>query len=230
MKVEVIHKDEKRDGSIKYTLVASVNMCSPYYGLQDDLEFAYERTQNTEGSWSKDIGLPNPDGDRIHLTVEAPLPEFTDTDGTVKTLGHRSTMEGDVLRVVDNGQVRMFRITFYDFQEILSADVRHEITSLYTQTRNANRAIYVKRAIDNIYAIQAEELPSGHFRIVAVMKNGDREVLKKKSTRRPVAVQAYTDWVNGNARTMDSLSAYFKFAKNIDRWDRGSHYKTFSVS
>ena len=77
MKVEVIHKDEKRDGSIKYTLVASVNMCSPYYGLQDDLEFAYERTQNTEGSWSKDIGLPNPDGDRIHLTVEAPLPEFT---------------------------------------------------------------------------------------------------------------------------------------------------------
>ena len=122
MKVQVIHNDLQRDGSVRSRLVATVDGLGPYYGLESDLEYAYQRTQNTIGSWSKDIGLPNPDGDRDFVTVEAPLLEVTTEDGSVQTLGHRSTMIGDILKVVDDGKERAFRVAFAGFEEIFESE------------------------------------------------------------------------------------------------------------
>ena len=122
MKVQVIHNDQQRDGSVKSTLVATVGELGAYYSLEDELEYAYQRTQNTIGSWSKDIGLPNPDGDRDFVTVEAPLLEVTTGDGSVQTLGHRSTMVGDIFKVVDDDKERTFRVAFAGFEEIFESE------------------------------------------------------------------------------------------------------------
>lgn len=63
--------------------------------IEEDLEFAYRWTQNTEGSWS--TGPNNPDyHDNVEVTV--PLPFDADTN---QQIGLRSTSVNDIM-VTDN--------------------------------------------------------------------------------------------------------------------------------
>lgn len=226
MKVQVIHRTEQRDGSMKSTLVATVNTAG--HTADASLAYAWECTNNIQGSWSrKEIGQDNPDWNDS-TTVEAPLPERVEADGSISTFGHRSTMVGDAMRFYDGKTMRLFLVADFGFDEILDHDKKNEIVESMWEEMEATQAKQAKKAIDNIVSVQAEELPAGGYRIVALMEDGEREVIKKKSTKRPVAVQAHTAMVNGNARS--GLSKFFKFAKKADSWDRNSHYKTFSVS
>ena len=70
-----------------------------------------------------------------------------------------------------------------------------------------------KELSENILAIEAIEIKGG-FRIEAVMKSGEREVIKGKSTRKPSMVQLHSWSVNGNYRG-DGIGQYFTFAKSI---------------
>lgn len=81
---------------------------------------------------------------------------------------------------------------------------------------------------NSIEAIEAIELTKG-YRIEAVLKSGERQVIKNKSTRKPKAVQLHSAVVNGNARDYTHPSAYFRFAMKVDSWDADSHLKGFSV-
>lgn len=225
MQVQVIHRTEQRDGSIKNTLVATVNTAG--HTADSSLADAWKCTNNIHGSWSRnDLGLDNPDWNDS-TTVEAPLPQRVESDGSISTFGHRSTMVGDAMRFYDGKTHRLFRVADFGFDEILDLDKKNEIVGSMLKEVEATRAKQAKKAIDNIVSVQAEELPAGGYRIVALNEDGSREVIKKKSAKRPVAVQAHTKRVNGNARS--GLSLFFKFAKKIDSWDRDSHYQTFIV-
>jgi|TARA_B100000925_G_scaffold291131_1_gene278183 hypothetical protein len=132
MKVQVIHRTEQRDGSIKSTLVATVET-----GKSDvdfALEVAWERTNNIHGSWSKEhIGIPNRDWSE-DTTVEAPLHEVVQDDGSIETFGLRSSMIGDIMCALVDGKVSMFRVGTFGFDQIDDEDLIAEIAPLLKLT------------------------------------------------------------------------------------------------
>lgn len=83
---------------------------------------------------------------------------------------------------------------------------------------------------DSIAAVEAVEIKGG-YRIEAVLADGSREVLKKKSTRKPTVVQAYAFRVNGNFRG-EGLGAHIAFTKTVDSHPlyRENHIRTIKVS
>lgn len=81
---------------------------------------------------------------------------------------------------------------------------------------------------NSIEVIEAIELTKG-FRIEAVLKSGERQVIKKKSNKKPKAVQLHSAAVNGNAPDAAHPSAYFRFAMKVDSWDADTHLKGFAV-
>jgi hypothetical protein len=85
--------------------VASVE--TPETG-EDALEYAYQATQNIEGSWSRP---GNPDY-REYVTVRAPLPFY---DG--RTMGLRSSMMGD--RLVLDGTT--YEVASFGFKQVTHA-------------------------------------------------------------------------------------------------------------
>jgi len=81
---------------------------------------------------------------------------------------------------------------------------------------------------NSIEAIEAVELTKG-YRIEAVLKSGERQVIKKKSNKKPKAVQLHSARVNGNASDYNHPSAYFRFAVKVDSWDADTHLQGFAV-
>ena len=81
---------------------------------------------------------------------------------------------------------------------------------------------------NSIEAIEAIELTKG-YRIEAVLKSGERQVIKKKSNKKPKAVQLHSAVVNGNAPDYTHPSAYFRFAVKVDSCWAHNHLKGFSV-
>lgn len=65
-------------------------------------------------------------------------------------------------------------------------------------------------------------------RIDIILSTGERMTIMKGSSRKPVMVQLYDSWVNGNASS--SVAKYFTFAKSIISWDREHHLKGFAVN
>jgi hypothetical protein len=92
MIVNVYHRDSETAKMVK---VAEVDAgCDD---VEDALEWAWVRTNNIQGSWSRGPeidGQPNPDYSR-DVKVTAPLPEYMG-----RTYGHRSSMVRDVF-VID---------------------------------------------------------------------------------------------------------------------------------
>jgi hypothetical protein len=87
----IVQVHHNQTGSALYEHVANVS----YQGedVEHALDYAWERTQNIDGSWSR--GITYPDGQRnadysAHIERLAPLPVY---DG--KTFGLRSSMVGD---------------------------------------------------------------------------------------------------------------------------------------
>ncbi len=73
-----------------------------------------------------------------------------------------------------------------------------------------------------------ESVPvKNHFQINAVLTDGEKVVIKKKSKKQPTAVQLYNYPVNGNAYAQPGQ--YFAFAKSIDSWYKDRHLKTYLV-
>ena len=66
-----------------------------------------------------------------------------------------------------------------------------------------------------------------HYQINAVLSDGEKVVLKKKSNKQPSAVQLYSYPVNGNAYGLPGQ--FFAFAKSVDSWYRDKHLKTYQV-
>jgi len=85
-----------------------------------------------------------------------------------------------------------------------------------------------KELSENILAIESIEIDGG-FRIEAVMQSGEREVIKKKSTRKPSMVQLHSGSVNGNFHG-DGIGQYFTFAKSIDSFNKSCWIKSFVVA
>ena len=82
---------------------------------------------------------------------------------------------------------------------------------------------------NTIAQVQAVEIDNG-FRIEVVFKNGDIEIIKKKSTRKPPMVQLYqVNYVNGNYRGV-GIGGHFTFNKKIDSYFKESHLKSFVVA
>tara|TARA_R110002110_G_C13239376_1_gene698945 strand:+ start:463 stop:744 length:282 start_codon:yes stop_codon:yes gene_type:complete len=80
---------------------------------------------------------------------------------------------------------------------------------------------------NSIAGVEAIEIKGG-FRIEAVFNSGEREIIKKKSTRPGTMVQLYSMRVNGNCYS--GLGAYFTFAKNISKFYKIRHLKGFPVT
>ena len=111
MLVDVFYRDPEIGES---THVATIN-CNT---LDEDaaLEYAYRRTQNIEGSWSRGLQIEDGYGrDMINgdyssdVLVVAPLPTYQG-----RTLGHRSSMIGDMFVVNDN----KYRVAFFGFEPV----------------------------------------------------------------------------------------------------------------
>ena len=104
MIVKVVHFDNETG---KFEAVALVNVPKHQLGFngpdQDACEYAFARTQNIFGSWSKgptfEDGEHNEDFSE-NVEVIAPLPVHLG-----RTLGHRSSMIGDLFVV--NGNIYM---------------------------------------------------------------------------------------------------------------------------
>lgn len=101
MQVKVIHFDIETK---KFEDVAIVNVPAHQLGFHsgdtDGLEYAFAVTQNVFGSWSRgpvfEDGEPNQDFSE-NVQVIAPLPTYMG-----RTLGHRSSMVGDLFVVDGN--------------------------------------------------------------------------------------------------------------------------------
>ena len=96
------------------TLVASVSAADTETA-EAALEYAWRRTQNIDGSWSRPARFPDgaPNGDfSPDVVALAPLPVV---DG--KTYGLRSSMVGDVFEIGE----RRFRVANLGFTEIEAA-------------------------------------------------------------------------------------------------------------
>jgi hypothetical protein len=75
---------------------------------------------------------------------------------------------------------------------------------------------------------QVEAVPvKGGYRIDAVMHDGSRETIKKKSTRFPTAVQLFRGHVNGNYHG-DGIAQFFTFTKSAPS-HQGGHVKGYLV-
>jgi hypothetical protein len=79
-----------------------------------------------------------------------------------------------------------------------------------------------------IKSVESIEI-NGGFRIEVILKSGEREVIKAKSTRKPSVVQLYSFGINGNYRG-DGLGYFFTFSKTVDAYYRDAHIKTFEVA
>tara|TARA_R110000751_G_scaffold191_2_gene998 strand:+ start:466 stop:741 length:276 start_codon:yes stop_codon:yes gene_type:complete len=85
----------------------------------------------------------------------------------------------------------------------------------------------LQNELTNVDAVEAVAIKGG-FRVDAVMKSGERVVLKNKSTRKPAMVQMHSRDVNGNCPK--GLGIFFTFAKTVDSFNKDSWLKSFQVS
>lgn len=60
-----------------------------------------------------------------------------------------------------------------------------------------------------------------------ILSTGETFNIKKSSTRKPVMVQLYDHWVNGN--NSDLPARFFTFSKTIESYHREDHVKSFVV-
>lgn len=103
MKVTVYHQDRKNDSANRMCVVDCGDR-----NIDDSLEYAFHRTQNINGSWSKeDIGETNFDWSD-DVTEIAPLQVI---DGV--EYGHRSSMVGDIFVVEGHGT---YTVDFFGFK------------------------------------------------------------------------------------------------------------------
>lgn len=115
MKVKVIHFDIETK---EFVPIALVNVPSYQMGFHagdtDALEYAFTVTQNIFGSWSKgpqfEDGEINEDFSE-NVEVLAPLPTYLG-----RTLGHRSSMVGDLFVV--NGNVYICKGIGFELYEM----------------------------------------------------------------------------------------------------------------
>lgn len=119
--VRIFHAN-RQGGEPLFFHIADVNT-GGLHG-ENALDFAYERTQNIHGSWSKPSrlgdGMPNGDFSPL-VTVRIPLPMH---DGIL--YGHRSSCVGDVF-VLDDIPFIVGRVGF----DLLPPD--HSFRALLTQ-------------------------------------------------------------------------------------------------
>jgi hypothetical protein len=113
MKITVYYADSRNEGLF-------TRMCVVDCGDRDidhSLEYAFTRTQNISGSWSKeDIGVTNFDWS-ADVTEIAPLPVI---DG--EEYGHRSSMVGDVFVVEGHGTYTVDHFGFKTTPEALKSN------------------------------------------------------------------------------------------------------------
>lgn len=116
MHVEIHHTSrmspyDDREGET-FTHVA--NVAAPTWESQ--LEYAWHRTQNIMGSWSRGPVLPNGDFNEDFSTDVSrlvPLPTYLGEE-----VGLRSSMVGDRFVVVDGDQRRTYEVASVGFKEI----------------------------------------------------------------------------------------------------------------
>jgi len=70
-------------------------------------------------------------------------------------------------------------------------------------------------------------------RIDIILSTGERMTIMKGSVRKPVMVQLYDSWVNGNASS--GVAKYFTFAKKVESFKgyigfEDTHLKSFVVN
>jgi hypothetical protein len=114
MLVKVIHFNNKTN---KFETVALVNVPKHQLGFKNDefdsCEYAYARTQNIFGSWSRgptfESGEHNEDFSE-NVEVIAPLPTYMG-----RTLGHRSSMIGDLFVV--NGNIYVCKTVGFELYD-----------------------------------------------------------------------------------------------------------------
>lgn len=104
----------------------------------------------------------------------------------------------------------------------LNINETNEMTGFRLDDKNVTGEV-LKQTVTEVYAIP---LTKG-FRIEIEHADGSREVIKKKSTRRPVMVQLHNATVNGNAST--PTARFFTFSKTIESYNREHHLKSFVV-
>lgn len=81
-----------------------------------------------------------------------------------------------------------------------------------------------------ITSVEAVELKNGKFRIDAIFANGEREILKEKSNKKPLMVQALrASRANGNYRG-DGIGACFIFSKSVPSYCKELFVKGFVVA
>ncbi len=81
----------------------------------------------------------------------------------------------------------------------------------------------LKEKIASVHAVEIK----GGFRIEIELNDGERIVIKKKSTRAAKMVQLFDFHVNGNSH--GGPSAYFTFAKSVDSYYKQQHLKGYHV-
>jgi len=84
-------------------------------------------------------------------------------------------------------------------------------------------------AIATITSVEAVELKNGKFQIDAIFANGDREILKAKSNKKPAMIQAFTFGINGNYKG-EGIGHYFAFSKTVPSHYKDEHIKAFIVN
>ncbi len=80
---------------------------------------------------------------------------------------------------------------------------------------------------EKIVSVHAVEIKGG-FRVEVELKDGERVVIKQKSSRAPKMVQLFDFHVNGNSH--GGSSAYFTFAKSVDSYYKTNHLKGYPVT
>jgi hypothetical protein len=127
MQIEVQHL--KRDGAgwepvARVTIPElMINSVRPDHLDKAALEYAWRRTNNIEGSWSRGptIKLPGLDGEEYDnpdyspdVEVIVPLP----VDDMNRPMGLRSSMVGDRFIVIDGKHKRVFEVASFGFQRV----------------------------------------------------------------------------------------------------------------
>jgi len=115
MRKMILHQYDRETDAHRMIAEVDITDIGGIPTIEEALEWMYEHTQNVTDSWSR----PNPvkdycDGSHaIKVLAEYPKSEMTG-----KVMGHRSTMGGDRIEVI-NGKYRdVYEIRFVGFKKI----------------------------------------------------------------------------------------------------------------